>query len=118
MHIDVQFRGMDVSPALREHAERRASFALARVAARIARVSISLADINGPKGGVDKACTVQVSLQQPGPVVVEELGPDLYQVLDRALARAGRTVIRRLERQVRQRYVPRAERLVAEAELV
>lgn len=118
MHIDVQFRGIDVSPALREHAERRARFTLARLGGRIARVSISLVDINGPKGGEDKACTVQISLQQPGSVVVEELGTDLYQVLDRALARAGRTVVRRLERQARQRYIPRGERMSAEAELV
>lgn len=117
MHIDVQFRGIDLSPSVREHAERRARFTLARLGGRIARVSISLVDINGPKGGEDKSCTVQVSLQQPGSVVVEELGADLYQVLDRALARAGRTVARRLERQARQRYTPRAELSAAGLEL-
>ncbi|MDP5237929.1 HPF/RaiA family ribosome-associated protein [Uliginosibacterium sp. 31-16] len=117
MHIDVQFRGVDVSPALREHAERRARFTLARLGGRIARVSISLVDINGPKGGEDKSCTVQVSLQQPGVVVIEEQGADLYQVLDRSLARAGRTVVRRIERQARQRYAARGERMPAEAEL-
>ncbi|MDO6385743.1 MULTISPECIES: HPF/RaiA family ribosome-associated protein [unclassified Uliginosibacterium] len=118
MHIDIQFRGIDVSQALREHAERRVRFTLGRLAGRIARVSISLVDINGPKGGDDKSCTVQISLQQPGSVVVEELGADLYQVLDRSLARAGRTVVRRLERQARQRYAARSERIPAEAELV
>ena len=114
MHIDVQFRGLDISPAVREHAERRASFTLARQRGRIARVNVCLVDINGPKGGADKACTVQVNLRQPGTVVVEELGVDLYQVLDRALARAGRTLVRRLERQTRQRFAPRAEHMPAD----
>ncbi|GAB2902880.1 hypothetical protein GCM10027046_35180 [Uliginosibacterium flavum] len=116
MQVDIQFRGIDASPAVREHAERRARFTLARLGGRIGRVSISLADVNGPKGGPDKACTVQVSLQQPGSVVIEELGADLYEVLDRGLARAGRTVVRRLERQARQRYVARSERVAAETE--
>jgi putative sigma-54 modulation protein len=117
MQIDVQFRGIDVSPSLREHAERRARFALARIGARVGRVSISLADINGPKGGMDKSCTVQVSLQQPGTIVVEELGSDLYQVLDRGIARAGRTALRRLERQVSQRHTSRGGLKSVEAEV-
>ena len=101
MQIDIQFRGLDTSPAMREHAERRTQFTLGRHSARIARVSISLADINGPKGGADKSCTVQISLQQ---------------VIDRGLARAGRTMVRRMERQTRQRYAPRGEHQPAEAE--
>lgn len=116
MQIDIQFRGLDTSPAMREHAERRTQFTLGRHSARIARVSISLADINGPKGGADKSCTVQISLQQAEPVVVVEQGLDLQQVIDRGLARAGRTVVRRMERQTRQRYAPRGERQPAEAE--
>jgi len=116
MQIDIQFRGIDASQTVREHAERRAHFTLGRIGTRIARVSISLADVNGPKGGEDKSCTVQVSLQQPGAVVVEETGADLYQVLDRGLARAGRTVVRRLERQARQRYASRAAHPMEEAE--
>lgn len=115
MHIDIQFRGLDSSPALRDYAERRAQFALGRLSTRFTRVSISLADINGPKGGEDKSCTIQISLQQPGAVVVEEVGTDLHQVLDRALARAARTLVRRLERQARQRSSTRIGRLAEEA---
>jgi len=110
MHIDIQFRGIDVSQAVREHAERRARFTLGRHSGQIARVSISLADINGPKGGEDKSCTVQIRLQQSEPVVIVEQGLDLHQVIDRGLARAGRSVVRRVDRQARQRFSPRSER--------
>lgn len=116
MHIDIQFRGIDVSPAVRDHAERRAHFTLGRHSARISRVSISLEDVNGPKGGADKSCRVQISLQQADPVVVVEQGLDLHQVIDRGLARAGRTVVRKVDRQTRQRYAPRGEHQSAEAE--
>lgn len=115
MHIDIQFRGIEATPAVREHAERRAQFALGRLAGRISRVSICLADINGPRGGEDKACTVHVSLQQSGAIVVDELGTDLLQVLDRSLARVGRTLARRLDRQARQRFLARTELAVASA---
>jgi len=117
MHIDIQFRGIDGSSAVREHAERRARFALGRLAGRISRVNIALVDINGPRGGEDKACTVQISLQQSGSVLVEELGADLYQVLDRSLGRAARTLGRRMDRQSRQRFAARAGRVMAEAEM-
>ncbi len=50
--------------ALRSVAERRLRFVLRRLAWRIPRVTLRLADTNGPRGGEDKE--VQVTLQLPG----------------------------------------------------
>ncbi len=115
MQIDIQFRGIDISQAVRDYAARRAHFTLGRMGAQIRRVSICLVDINGPKGGTDKSCTIQLALQHSASVVVEALGSDLYEVLDRSLARAGRTLARRLQRQAHPRYTPRGERHLVEA---
>ena len=62
MRMQVEIRGMGVtrSDALWAHVERRARFALGRFADRVVRVKIQLADVNGPRGGVDKRCRVRL----------------------------------------------------------
>jgi len=57
-----------------------------------------LSDINGPRGGLDKCCHLQVKLDRLQDVVIEDIEADLYIAIDRAANRAGRTVRRRLDR--------------------
>ena len=59
---------------------------------------VRLSDINGPRGGADKCCHIQVVLPQLPDVVIEDTEVDLYAAIDRAADRAGRTVDRRLAR--------------------
>jgi ribosome-associated translation inhibitor RaiA len=54
--------------------------------------------VNGPKGGADKACRMDVTLTPGGTVRVEDVDPDLYVAIDRAAHRVNRSVARRLER--------------------
>jgi len=55
--------------------------------------------INGPRGGVDKRCYLQVMLAGLSEVVIADIEADLYVAIDRAIDRAGRTVARKIERQ-------------------
>ena len=57
-----------------------------------------LSDINGPRGGEDKRCQLQVSLAGLPDVVVEDTEADLYFAIDRAADRVGRSVMRKLDR--------------------
>ncbi len=59
---------------------------------------VRLGDENGPRGGVDKFCRLQVSLVDAPQVVIRDCGPDLYTVIDRASDRAARSVAKQLER--------------------
>ncbi len=108
MQIDIQTFRLALSPAHREQIRRRASFALSRLQARIARVEVRLSDINGTRGGVDKQCRVMVTLTHGPAAVVEDLDADLPTLIDRALARAGRVAAKRIERDTRQRAEPRS----------
>src|SRR4051812_12636710 len=56
-----------------EEAERRLQFALGRFAGRIRRVDARLADVNGPRGGVDQVWQVIVRLTRRAPAVVIEV---------------------------------------------
>jgi len=80
------------------HTERRLSFALTRTSNRIKRVVVRLGDRNGPRGGGDKFCRIQVLLERALPVLIEDAGADLYAVIDRAAERAGRNVAKTLGR--------------------
>lgn len=107
MQIDIQSGGIRLGDALREHARRRTLFALSRLSDRILRVVIRLSDVNGPRGGVDKRCSVQVHLLNSAPAIIEDVAGDFHAVLDRALGRAGRLVSKRVDRGM---HVQRAAR--------
>ena len=99
MQIDIQTRSFSLTDALRSHAERRLRFALTSCDNHIQRVIMRLSDINGPRGGADKRCHLQVVLAGLPDVVIEDTEADLYVAIDRATDRAGRTIGRRLARQ-------------------
>jgi putative sigma-54 modulation protein len=98
MRINIQTRGFKLTEGLRDYAERRVRFALGAFSGRVRSLVMHLADENGPRGGVDKRCTIRASLPGAPPVIIEQLEADLYGAIDRAADRAGRAVSRRLER--------------------
>ncbi len=99
MQIDIQARNFTLTNALRGHVKRRLGFALSTRDEYIQRIKVRLSDINGPRGGEDKCCHIQVIIPHLPDVVIEDTEEDLYAAIDRAVDRAGRTVGRRLNRQ-------------------
>ena len=99
MRIEIRGLGFPLTAALSDHTERRLRFALTRTSDRIKRVVVRLGDRNGPRGGADKFCRMQVYLEHAAPVLIEDAGADLYAVIDRAAERAGRNVAKRVNRQ-------------------
>lgn len=87
-----------MTQALAGHVRRRLGFALARHGDRIQRVGVRLGDENGPRGGVDKFCRIQVRLVDAPAAVIEDVSADLYAAIDRAAERVGRVVDRNLQR--------------------
>lgn len=98
MRITIQARGFTLTDGLREQTERRLQFALGWANNEVRAVSVCLSDINGPRGGNDKRCRIQIPLAGAPDVVVEDLESDMYVAIDRAADRTERTLARRLER--------------------
>ena len=96
MQIDIQSRGFALTHALREYTERRLRFALVHAGDHARRVTVRLLDVNGPRGGIDKRCRIQVMLNGLAAVVIEDTEANLYLAIDRAADRIGRNVMRRL----------------------
>jgi putative sigma-54 modulation protein len=98
MRIDIQAHHLVLETEHREQIQRRASFALSRMSSRISHVDVHLTDVNGPRGGVDTQCRVQVLLDRGEPVVVQDIDRDLTTLINRSLARAGQAVDRRISK--------------------
>lgn len=98
MRIEVTGSGCGAGSVLRDRAERRFLFALSRFGDRLRAVRVRLRDINGPRGGVDKRCTVEVRGTGFSTLFVEVLDTDPLAALDRAAGLARRVVVRAIDR--------------------
>lgn len=99
MQMDIQSQGFTLTAGLRDYLMKRLAYGLNHGDDHITRVTVRLSDVNGPRGGADKRCFVEVRLKTLSAVVIEDTEVDLYVAIDRAAERAGRALARRLARQ-------------------
>jgi ribosome-associated translation inhibitor RaiA len=98
MQISILDRQNLLTPDAKEFAERRLLFALSRFDSRIDRVSLVVADANGPRGGIDKACSVTVKLRSLPEVRVTSEDANVEAGIAHVADRVGRAVARAIER--------------------
>ncbi len=98
MRIDIQARGFELTDGLREHTERRLQFAIDWASDNVRTVKVRFSDINGPRGGNDKRCIIQIPISGKPDVVIEDTESDLYVAIDRASDRLENTLARTLGR--------------------
>jgi hypothetical protein len=79
--------------ALRELAEQRVRFSMRRLSWLVPKAKVHLRDLNGPRGGVDKQCQIELLTTSGQPVVVSSTARDWRSALERALARASRALM-------------------------
>jgi ribosome-associated translation inhibitor RaiA len=96
----------------RDYMRERLGHRLGKFAPAIERVWVRIDDVNGPKGGVDYDCRIQVSLSGLGTVIVHEQSADpiagfdlaadkIENALQHRLGRSRLPARRRAEKQVR-----------------
>ncbi|MEY3457856.1 MAG: hypothetical protein RL215_1013, partial [Planctomycetota bacterium] len=112
MELRISHDGLRLTDEQREFCERRLRFALSRFALRVERVEAVFSDVNGPKGGPDMLCCLQVGLRGAEDVLVRDAGESVEAVMAGAADRAARTVARRLQRRVDQRRSSRSDAAV------
>jgi len=98
MQIDIQSRGFSLTEALLNYSQQRLLFSMS-YCDHINKAIVRLSDINGPRGGTDKRCHLQLIISGLPDIVVDDTEADMYAAIDRAMDRARRTVARKLDRQ-------------------
>lgn len=103
MKIEIRGRGVQVTEAWRERAERRAGFAFDRFGGAVVAAEFLITDRNGPRGGVDKSCAVAVRGRRGWCVRAAADSDDVEAAIDAATDRAARAVARHEDRRSRLR---------------
>ncbi len=97
MSISITDRSKLLDDELRQMAERRLRFALSRFDSRIARVQMTVFEEHGPRGSLEKACRVFVTLHRADDVMVAGRDADMADCIARTTDRVGRAVARAIE---------------------
>ena len=98
MELSIKTHGLDLSDPLKVYTERRLQLSLSDFVAQLDGVEVRLADINGPRGGLDKRCAIKVILRRFGVVFARAAGHDVYSTVDHAATRIRSAVSRTLGR--------------------
>ena len=98
MRVSVRGKRIRAGSELRGEVERSVYFALGRFANVIRKVEVSLADVNGLRGGIDKNARIVVLLKPADEVFAEATDVTVMAAIDRTCYRARRLVSRAVER--------------------
>lgn len=101
MRIDLHCDGVEAAPGLREYVARRMGFAIGRFRRHVQWARVKVADVNGPGGGADKRCVVQLRLRNLPDVVFAITQIDVRLAVDQAAERVARVLAQRLRRSAR-----------------
>jgi putative sigma-54 modulation protein len=86
--LSLMTKGVTHSKALRRHVDRSLNTALGRFNRRTRDVAVWLEDVNGPRGGIDMRCRIDVRLNPRGRVSVNAQASDEYAAVAKATNRA------------------------------
>ena len=98
MNIQVFVRGVEQPADLRSFAEEKLAGVLERFNHSVRNATLRLEDVTGPeKGGVDKACNVEVRLRT-GEIRIKERGDDFQATINAAMDRLRAALSREVSR--------------------
>ena len=86
------------SQAQHEYIMDKIGAAAGRLKDATCTVDVRLTDVNGPKGGIDKQCSIVVTPPGLATLRVEEHAADYYAAIDAAAATLKKSLARSLER--------------------
>lgn len=92
MIVHVTSRDFPISDALGFFIRDRLSGLKRRHQQDISRITVQLFDINGPKGGEDKRCQIEIRLKKAAPVIIHDTCVDMYDAIQACVNRAKRIV--------------------------
>lgn len=98
MKLTIRTRHIVVTPEITAEIEHRLVTAFARILPALRAVDVTIADINGPKGGADKQCRLRVRGRSIPTIVIEHVGTDTLATVSLAAERAEQVVLRKITR--------------------
>lgn len=79
---------------MRDLAQQHLRFVLRRLSWLVPQATVSLSDVNGPRGGIDKRCQIELRTDGGGTAVITSVAADWRTAIDNAVSRAARILMR------------------------
>jgi hypothetical protein len=98
VRISVQSRRLPLDRRLRMAVPRILTAALSQFTRRLQAIHVWLEDVNGPRGGVDTRCRMELLLRPRGKIVVSALATNEYVAVAEAASRAKAIIGSRVKR--------------------
>ena len=92
MNINLQARDFHLTDSLESQIRQKMKNILNRFDQKIRMARVVLSDINGPKGGKDKRCTIKIEVHNFKTIVVDEVTENMYESISRCSQRAKRAI--------------------------
>ena len=96
MHINIFNKR--ANPKVDEYVRDRIDLVVGRFAERIDHLEVQVIDENGPKGGEDKVCTIDIKLIPRGRLHVRARHENLYSAIVKAIHRAESVIAKAVDR--------------------
>ena len=94
----IEIAGLPIARALRTRIVERIQRAIAGVQTSPVHVHVTFSDVNGPKGGLDVQCAIDVRIPQTSPLHVEKTAERDVTAFDQSAAMISRRIAEQLER--------------------
>lgn len=94
----IEIAGLAIAPKLRARVVQQIRHVLGGVQTSPVHVRVGFTDVNGPKGGLDVRCTIDVKIPRTAPLHVEETAVSAINAFDLCEATIARQIARQLER--------------------
>lgn len=104
MIFEIHTRGFSLTGALAEAIEMRLNAITAGWREQLTRIDVTLSDVNGPKGGVDKVCKIRCMMAGNEPVFVESMAMDMYEAIHASFDKIKRLINKKRKRIVARRH--------------
>jgi putative sigma-54 modulation protein len=104
MNVQIETSQLKLSRNDRSEMSSHVIGTLSRFSLQIQHMQLTLKDVNGAKGGIDKICTLSTTFVHGGKIIVTEKAGNIYQALSRALRVMRNRVSQQLGRKQSQRY--------------
>ncbi|MFC1610738.1 ribosome hibernation-promoting factor, HPF/YfiA family [Myxococcota bacterium] len=83
MKLIVKARHMNLTPALKAHAELKLGDAIKKIFDKpAAKLEVELSELGRTKDGLDKECRVTVFMPRGKTIVISEVSDDMYKAID------------------------------------
>lgn len=99
MQFNIKSNNLTLNSQLQQEFKQKVRNIFARTRQKISGITVTLSDINGPRGGKDKQCKVKLNLPGAPVILVIAREDNLRKAFSSALSRANQTLKRKLKKQ-------------------